>query len=103
MSTTTDLSKFGQRELKELELTLRAWREHGLPSEFSDENVHPMFNMNSGCVFLTNDNYEVAMLTDDKKLEIWHTCPECGEEGFLEDMKENGSDCCFEFLGIEND
>ena len=85
MTTTTDLAKFGQSELKELELLLTAMREHGLPKGFDSDGVVPMFNMDSGYVFLTNDQYEAAMLCDGK-LEKYYDCPECGCEGFASDF-----------------
>lgn len=97
MSTTTDLSKFGQRELKALEFTLKCWREHGLPADFNNDEVHPMMNMNSGCVFLTNSDYQVAMI-NGQKLESFYSCPECGEEGFKDDILEMDSACCRSYL-----
>ncbi len=91
---TTDLSDFGYRELMELELLLKAYREKGLPKDFSADEVVPTFNMNSGNVFLTNSDYQVAMLNGDK-LESFYNCPQCGHEGFLEDMAhgEDDKDC----------
>lgn len=80
---TEDLSKFGHTERKELEMILNAWNEDGLPADFWDSEVRPAFNMNSGYVFLVNSEYQVAMLTDEGKLEIWHSLPYGGEEGFL--------------------
>ena len=60
--TTTNLSDFGYRELAMLEDLLKAMREQGLPDDFYDEEVHPMMNQNSGNVFLTNSEYQVAMM-----------------------------------------
>lgn len=87
---TEDLSKFGYRERVELEKILHAWNEHGLPSDFWDSEVRPAFNMNSGYVFLTNSEYQACMLcsgTPDT-LEIWHTLPYSGEEGFMFDLQD---------------
>lgn len=96
--TTTDLSDFGYRELMELELLLKAYRTHGLPEDFNNDEVVPMFNMNSGNVFLTNSDYQAAMLNGDK-LETWYNCPQCGHEGFAEDMAHNETDKeCQEYL-----
>lgn len=89
---TSDLSKFGYRELMELELLLKAYREQGLPKDFDNDEVVPIMNSNSGYVFLTNSNYQVAMLTDDNKLQSFYSCPQCGHEGFLEDIEHNESD-----------
>jgi hypothetical protein len=91
MSTTTDLSKFGYRELKMLEQLLRALREQGLPQDFNDDGVHPMMNSSSGYIFLTNEDHQVAMMNRNK-LESFYSCPECGHEGFKEEFDAQ-SDC----------
>jgi hypothetical protein len=90
--TTTDISKFGYSEIKELTKILNAWIEDGLPDDFYRDEVHPMMNMNSGHVFLTNLEYEVAMMNGDK-LESWYHCAECGHEGFAEDCQPNENGC----------
>lgn len=101
MTTTTDLSKFGYRELTLLKELLSAMIEKGLPSDFESDGVHPMFNTNSGNVFLTNDEYQVAMMNGDD-LESFYSCPECGHEGFKDEIgKDNGhgfADGCAEWL-----
>lgn len=85
--TTTDFSDFGYREREEAKELLKAWSEQGLPEDFEDDNVTIMMNLESGYVFLTNDNYQVAMLNGDK-LESFYTLPYGGEEGFAEDFKD---------------
>lgn len=104
MSTTTDLSKFGFRELKMLEKLLRAYREQGLPVNVDKTNIVPMMNINSGCVFLTNEECEVAMMNGDT-LEKWHTCSYCGHEGFPEDFEHEpvDNDCLeqMSWAGVE--
>ena len=98
MTTTTDLSNFGSRERKMLVELLNAWREQGLPRDFSAEEVVPMMNQNSGCVFLTNSDFECAMMNGDK-LESFYNCPECGHEGFKDEIEHgelNGN--CQEWL-----
>lgn len=65
---------------------LSAWNDQGLPKGFYNEEVKPMFNRNSGYVFLVNSEYQTAMMNGDK-LEIWHNCPNCGHEGFSEDCQ----------------
>jgi hypothetical protein len=90
--TTTDLSDFGYRELAMLEELLKAMREQGLPDDFYDDEVVPMFNRNSGNVFLTNSDYQVAMLNGDS-LESWYFLSYHGNEGFLDELLdeyENG-------------
>ena len=85
--TTTNLSNFGYRELMMLEELLKAMREQGLPKDIYDDEVHPMLNQNSGNVFLTNSNYQVAMLNDDK-LESFYFLSYHGNEGFLDELIE---------------
>ena len=95
--TTTDFSKFVYREREMAEELLKASREQGFPEDFWDDETTIMMNMNSGNVFFTNSEYQVAMMNDDK-LESFYNCPECGEEGFKEDLEEYGNDCCKEYL-----
>lgn len=83
--TTTDFSKFGYREKKLAEELLKAWREQGLPEDFYEDEISIMFNTRSGCVFLTNSEYQVVMLNDDK-LETFYTDFETGEEGFKNEL-----------------
>lgn len=92
--TTTDLADFATREIDLLIDLLQAWRDQRLPDDFSDDEVVPMLNLNSGHVFLTNDDYQVAMLNGDK-LESWYSCPNCGHEGFKETCKitDDGEGC----------
>jgi hypothetical protein len=92
--TTTDLTQFGSRERQILVELLIAWREQGLPEDFSTDNVVPMMNTRSGCVFLTNEEYQCAMM-NGSKLEIWHSCGNFGHEGFAEDCQLM-DDCCNE-------
>jgi hypothetical protein len=84
--TTTDFSRFGNRERRMAKEILNAWENQGLPEGFYDEEVVIMFNTHSGCVFLTNSEFRVAMMNGDK-LELWYNCAYCEEEGFLEDLE----------------
>jgi hypothetical protein len=98
--TTTDLSEFGYIEKMKVKDLLIAWCEHGLPEDFYNDKVVPMFNKDSGHVFLTNEDFQVAML-DESKLVSFYSCPDCGDEGFREELM-NGQDCCKEYLkGME--
>lgn len=83
-TTTTDLAKFGWRE-KGMAADLLIAAKKGLPEDFDDDEVTVMMNMNSGNVFLTNSEYQVAMMNGDA-LESFYSCPECGHEGFKEEM-----------------
>jgi hypothetical protein len=91
------LEMFGYRERKMAEELLHEWNENGLPEGFDSDGVTIMMNQNSGYVFLTNSNYEVAMMNGDK-LEIWYNCPECGYEGFKEDFEDTDCEGCREIL-----
>ena len=84
---TSDLSKFGSRERKMAEDLLKAWRTQGLPDGFDGDEVTIFLNMQSGYVFLSDENYQVAMMNDDK-LEIFYTDFETGEEGFLDELSD---------------
>jgi hypothetical protein len=95
--TTTDLAKFGWREKKIAAQLLTAMIDQGLPDNFHDDEVTVMLNNGGGCVFLTNSDFQVVMLNGGK-LEEWHSCPECGHEGFAEDMQHDGSAGCEKYL-----
>jgi hypothetical protein len=95
---TTDLSEFGYRELRMAGEILLALCNQGVPEGFFDDGITVAMNKNSGYVFLTNQDYQTAMMNGDK-LEIWHNCPICGHEGFAEDMAHNEDDEeCQEYL-----
>lgn len=94
--TTTDLSKFGSREKAMAAELLTAMSNHGLPDDFNDDETTVMMNMNSGNVFLTNSDCQVAMMNGDK-LESFYSCPECGHEGFFEEMEHDGSGECMRY------
>ncbi|AEV99710.1 hypothetical protein A4D02_35385 [Niastella koreensis] len=85
---TENLADFGFREIKMLSQILNAWVENGLPNDFYTEGVRAAFNRNSGNVFLTNDEYQVAMMNGGN-LESFYTTPYEGHEGFLEELLEN--------------
>jgi hypothetical protein len=84
---TADLSRFGYRERQMAEELLKAWREQGLPDDFDNEGVNINLNTHSGYVFLSNEEYQVAMMNGDK-LESFYTDFETGEEGFLEELSD---------------
>ena len=85
--TTTDLADFGWRELKMAAELLSALIDQGTPDAFESDRIELMFNRNSGCVFITNADYQVAMLNGNH-LETWYTDFEDGTEGFKEDLPE---------------
>lgn len=97
MTNTNDLSKFGYIELKETARLLNAYVDNG-KNILDGDGVKVGFNPNSGCVFLVDEDYNVAMMNGDD-LELWYNCPICGHEGFLEDMQHGEDDEeCQEYL-----
>lgn len=84
-ATTTNLADFGARELYMVEQLLKAMREQGLPDDFYDNEVVPMFNRYSGNVFLTNSEYQVAMINGNDLLSFYFLGYH-GYEGFLDDL-----------------
>lgn len=85
-TTTTNLAEFGHRELAIVRDLLSAMIENGLPNDFYDNEVVPMFNKYSGNVFLTNSECEVAMLNGNNELESFYWLSYHGYEGFLDDL-----------------
>ena len=78
---TENLADFGGRE-REMAAELLA---QPLPEGFSDDGVKLAMNRNSGYVFLVNADYQCAMMNGDT-LEIFHSTPYEGHEGFLSDL-----------------
>jgi hypothetical protein len=64
---------------------LNAWGKYGLPEDFEENGIKFAFNRNSGYVFLTNSDYQVAMLNNGK-LKMFYSTPYSGHEGFFEDL-----------------
>jgi hypothetical protein len=91
-TTTTNLSDFGSRERWILVELLTAWDKQGLPDDFEEDEVTVMMNRNSGNVFLTNSEFQIAMMNGNN-LEIFYTCSNCGHEGFKEDCQLNNDGC----------
>ena len=93
---TNDLSSFGIKELREAGELLIAYADSH--PDFLGDGVQVWFNSNSGYVFLSDEDFNVAML-DNGKLEQWFSCPNCGYEGFKEDMKHgDGDKDCEDYL-----
>jgi DNA-directed RNA polymerase subunit RPC12/RpoP len=90
-TVTADLANFGYRQLDMAGDLLKAI-EKGLPDDFDDDGLTIMLNTHSGYVFLTNNDYQVAML-NGSKLESFYTCPNCGNEGFAEDILTESGNC----------
>lgn len=81
---TENLADFGARE-REMAGELLS---NSYPSSFSTDGVRVAFNMYSGYVFLVNDDHQMAMMNGDV-MEIYHTTPYHGFDGFLKDLLNN--------------
>lgn len=90
--TTSDLSAFGYIERLEMIKILQAWNHKGIPDDFELDDVNFMMNKHSGHVFLTNSDYQVVMCRGGE-LEMFHTCHNCGHEGFQEDCQVTDFGC----------
>ena len=85
--TTTDLAKFGSRELRMTAELLTAYCEGARPADFDHDGVTVMFNLRSGMVFLTNDHCQVAVSDGQGNLDSFYTSPYEGHEGALWELR----------------
>ena len=88
MTTTTDLKNFGYRELKMAAELLTAYCETS--PDFLEDGVHLMMNRHSGNVFLTDEDFNVAMMNGGK-LDAWLFTPYEGHEGFIDELTDQYS------------
>lgn len=77
-----DISMMGYREMSEVAELLTAYSNN--PDRRDITKIG--FNMNSGNVFLLNDDYDCYMMNNGH-LEQWFNCSYCGNEGFMEDIE----------------
>ena len=91
-----DLSKLTANALKEAIDILEAYRQFGAPCDFWDEGVQIAYNEDSGCVFLTNEDYQVAVLEDNKLVSLYFT-PYEGLEGTFSDLVDMFNDGEFKY------
>lgn len=92
-----DLANFGAREIKLAADLLRSYAYAGqycdgkqynyLPNSWDDTGIKLAFNPHSGKVFLTNDDYQVLVDTDDGAA-MWYSMPYYGVEGTLKGVAE---------------
>ena len=86
---TNDMSLFGYRELEMARDLLDAYINNN-NTEYLNDGVQIMFNQNSGNVFFSDEDYNVAMVTYDSagkgSLEDWFYTPYEGHEGFMDDL-----------------
>lgn len=94
---THDLREFGLRELKRASMLLESYKSGKDKTQFLGDDVRVCFNKNSGYVFLTDSDYNTAMLDDRLFLQDFLYCPECGYEELSSDFRENAiNNCCKE-------
>jgi len=93
---TEDLGQFGSIELKEASKLILAI-DNGLPDDFYNDDIKIGFNKNSGYVFLTNSDLQVAMYdSESDELYSHYSTPYDGYEGSLEDLINEYDDMCKE-------
>lgn len=87
---------FGAIQIDEVTDLLQSYKTGNSTKYFQDfwydDEIKPAFNTYSGYVFLTNSDYQTAMMNDGK-IDIHENCPECGQEGFPEEFKDMMGDC----------
>ena len=86
---TADLSKFGYRELALAGELLNAYAEYG--AEFMGDGLTLNFNANSGKVFLSDEDFNVAVVENERIVQFY-SCSQCGNEGTQEEGKAEGWD-----------
>lgn len=101
---TSDISQFGFREK---DMAAELLKTHGSSSDhtkFLGNSVNVFMNMNSGYVFLSDEDYNTAMMNGDN-LEDFFSCPNCGNEESSSDFRAAfDNECCQEYandLGLE--
>lgn len=94
---TEDLLDFGFRELDMVGDLLKAFKGLNDHTVLLGNGVKPAMNTGSGSVFLVDEDYNVGMMNGDY-LDDFLTCPDCGYEGFIDDILTEGSVCCIKWL-----
>lgn len=88
---TADYSKFGYRELEIAGKLLALYSERGV--NFLNDGLTVNFNMHSGYVFLSDEDYNVGVLNEDGNAIVqFYSCYECDYEGTQEQALEDGRD-----------
>ena len=95
---TSDLSRFGYREKEMASELLKAHcsSEHDITKQLGSD-VRVYMNTHSGYMFLSDGDYNVAMMNGDY-LEDVLVCSECGNEGFVEEIEDSDNECCKQCL-----
>ena len=85
-SYTEDLGEFGYREKAIARDLIEALNNKKTPDDFDLCGVKVAFNKFSGYVFLTNNEYQVAMIDDEGELYSFYSSPRESREGCFEDL-----------------
>tara|TARA_R100000697_G_scaffold83549_2_gene95614 strand:- start:97 stop:771 length:675 start_codon:yes stop_codon:yes gene_type:complete len=89
---TSDLNKFGRREKDMMVDLFVLYRDNKITKIAKDYfdfgTMKPAYNINSGYVFLTDDDYNVVM-ENDGMLDLFISTPYAGVEGFYDDLMED--------------
>ena len=89
---TEDYGKFGYREKAIAKDLIQALNDKKTPDDFELTGVRVAFNMMSGYVFLTNDDYQVCMIDDENNLYSFYTLSYEGLEGDFDELLEQYED-----------
>lgn len=96
------LEDFGYREISEIATLLEKYSS-GNHHDIIEYPIKIGFNMNSGYVFIIDDNQNTFMLNGEE-LEQYYNCGNCGKEGFKEEFSgkcaEHNCDQCKDFVPI---
>jgi uncharacterized protein YbaR (Trm112 family) len=83
---THDFSKFGKVEIEEACQLLQAYLNKNRTKYLASQNITIEFNTQSGYVFLSDNDCNTAMLNEKHELVDFLVCPECGQEGLIDDL-----------------
>lgn len=100
IANTRDFSKFGARERSAAGQLLTALHTgNDKTSRLENTGIAIEFNLNSGMVFLVDEEHNVAVMEGDKLVDFL-SCPECGTEGTVNDFYDTSPEsCCVDYLG----
>jgi hypothetical protein len=96
MSVTKDFSEFGYVEREEAQKLLAVYGTSKDKTKLLGQGVEVYFNTMSGYVFLSDEDYNTAMLNVDDELEDFLVCSNCGHEDMASDFMESAKTCCLE-------
>ena len=99
MDNTRNFARFGSRERSiAAELLTALHTDKDKASHLSDNGISIEFNLNSGIVFLVDEDFNIAVMEGDQLVDFL-SCPECGTEGTPNDMLGMElSPCCNKYL-----